>query len=194
MEKKINIAPDLALTEHQINAYIDEGRRLVEKSILLLFTRLIEEKMKDHEGLDSNGINKYSEIGNELIVRIKAINTLDSKTIRCDMIEIEAVLNITMSVVDFNYETKIDIPSADYAQDLIKTYKILKDCSLAYLGLFKRIEKQLYDDLVNYLGPIEFISDPVKSTVLYTDVNSKHRLGVFCFYTDKNGKFYYKNN
>ena len=62
MEKKINIAPDLALTEHQINAYIDEGRRLVEKSILLLFTRLIEEKMEDHEGLDSNGINKYSEI------------------------------------------------------------------------------------------------------------------------------------
>jgi hypothetical protein len=112
-----------------------------------------------------------------------------------EMAETEYKLCISLSVTPRDYKVAVDVPSENYATDLYARYNFLKVVAIAYWKQFCE-DHTTFIELVKQFKPdIDFSTlriDPDNPTTLYFDPDCPVRVGIFCYYKDKNGKLFHK--
>lgn len=109
--------------------------------------------------------------------------------------EIAARLNICLSLVPMDYKTDISIPDEKYAPDVLYQYEFLKNTAIAFWVEFCRKNPKLVAKLAKFAPDVDFSQiavDAHNPTVMYFTPKSSKRIGIFCYYTDANGKPFYK--
>jgi hypothetical protein len=174
-------------SEDEINKIITMGKQLCGKAVITAAARVVEEGA-------ARGFNKA--IGERIARALKAVIPYNySGFVSCGFKEIDYTLNITLSIVERDYKTDIDIPSADYARDLFQKYDFLKSTAIAYWRQFAEEHPELYKKLCAYRSDVDFGNltvDPNNPTTMYFDPESEYRIGIFCYYVDKAGRPLYK--
>lgn len=173
-------------SDEEVQKFISMGKILASKSVLSLLCRTIEEG-------PSKGFSK--EECDRLVKKITLRMPYNySGFVQCGFKEFPHLLNITLSIVDKDYKTEIDIPHENYARDLFEKYDFLKNTARAYWKSFQEENSELFDRICKYRSDIDFsdlVIDEKNPTSLYFDPNSLYRCGIFCYYT-LNGKPLYK--
>jgi uncharacterized protein (UPF0335 family) len=108
--------------------------------------------------------------------------------------EIPHLLNISLSLVPRDYKTEIDVLPG-YEKDLFSQYNFLKQTAIAYWAQFREDHAKLYKMICEYRSDVDFsalVIDPNNVTTMYIDPLCAKRVGVFCYYVDKDGNPFYK--
>lgn len=114
--------------------------------------------------------------------------------LQCEFNEIDFKLNITLSIVPKNYKTKIDIPHEDYIKDVVDKYKFITNIAATFWETFCMENNEICTKL-RQLSDVNF--DKLHLTddfTLYFDENHEQRIGIFCYYVDKNNQPFIKRN
>ncbi len=175
-------------SDAEINNFITMGKQIAGKSVLTAVIDVVA------EGPPKGFSKKRAE---RLIRNIKKLIPYDySGFVQCAFNEIPYTLNISLSRVDKNYRTDIDIPHESYAKDLFQQYDFLKNTAIAYWRQFVGENPDLYKKICDYRPDVDFneISVDINNpTTMYFDINSSTRIGIFCYYVDNEGKPFYKH-
>lgn len=170
-------ATDDRFSETELRNFITMGKQLAGKTVLTALIKLLGDN-------------------NPLAKKIKKRIPYDySGYVQCVFKEIQYVLCISLSVVPRAYKTDIDIPSADYAQDLFTKYDFLKNTAVAFWRQFVEENPRLYTKLVEALPGVNLSTltiDSESPTTMYFDPESAQRIGIFCYYVDSEGRPLYK--
>lgn len=174
-------------SDEEVQKFISMGKTLASKSVLSLLIKTIE------EGPVKKGFSK--EECDRLVKKITLRMPYNySGYVTCAFKEFPHLLHITLSIVDKDYKTCIDIPHESYARDLFEKYDFLKNTARAYWKQFCEEESELFDRVCRYRSDIDFsdlVIDPTNPTSLYFDEAAIFRISIFCYYT-LNGKPLYK--
>lgn len=162
-------------SSEEIASFVTLGKRLAGKAVLSMVIDLAR----------AHGASK------QLTKRLtKAIPFDCSGFIQCSFTEIPYKLNVSLSIVDKDYRTSIDIPHADYVNDLYTKYNFLKDIAQAYWSQFAEENAGLYKELVVLCADVDFSklhSEESNPTTMYFDASSAKRIGIFCYYVNEAG-------
>lgn len=177
-------------TEEDIGNFINMAARISSKSILTHLIHVIT------EGRDS-GLDQQE--GNRLIQRITDIMPYkDAGYTQIEMNGYDMKLNISLSICDIGYRTEIDVPDdKEFIKELCQQYVFIKKCACAYWKQFCQEHPEIFERICDYRSDIDFsdfIVDPQNETVMYLDPACKKRVGIFCYYTDKNNRPYVKKS
>lgn len=160
----------------QLAEFIEMCKKLASKSIICYLKTLLEARSAPQK----------------LIRKLEACMTYNyCGYLTVEFEETPVKLNISLSLVPRDYRTEIDIPSADYANDLIKQYNMLKAMALAYWVQFQTDHPALYAKLQTVLSDLDisaFRMDQSNPTTIYLDPMSEKRVGIFCYYTNPDGR------
>lgn len=105
--------------------------------------------------------------------------------------EIPDKLNLILSIVPRNYVADIRFPHEKYKPDIINQYEFIKHAAYVYWVEFSRRNPRLISKIAKFAPDVDFSElkvDPQSLTTMYFSPLSTTRLGIFGFYTDKNGK------
>ncbi len=170
--------------EDEVQSFITVGKQLASKTVLSMLISVI------NEGPDEG---RSAQLAAEVASRMPFKY---SGYLQCEFDEISHKLNISLSLVDRDYRTDIDIPDARYAGDLYKKYNFLKDTAAAFWRQFVEEQPELVRRIGEYRTGVDFaalVVDPANPTVMYFDAASAKRVGIFCYYVDSNNQPFYKN-
>ena len=176
------------ISNEEITNLINLGKQTANKSVLTALICLIEEAME-------NGSDVV--IGKQLIDELMKLRLDFCYRVQCEFEETSYILNICLSIVNCDYRTSVDIPSEKYTNDLYDKYNYLKQMAQIYWKHFCMYNGDLVNRIKEYRSDInitDLIIDEDNPTTLYFDKNSKRRIGIFCFYSDTNGKLFYKKD
>lgn len=178
-------------TEKEIGDFLNMAARLASKSILNALIEVISEHIE--KGFDSVE-------GDRLIGRIREL--MPYKEAGYTRIELDlpgmniGELHISLSLVPLGYRTEIDVPPNDeFIKDLCKQYVFIKQTACAYWKQFCEENQEIAKRVREYCNDIDFselVIDPANNTTLYWDPACKKRIGIFCYYVDKQGKPFVK--
>jgi hypothetical protein len=105
--------------------------------------------------------------------------------------EIPDKLNLILSIVPRNYVADIQFPHERYKPDIVNQYEFIKHAAYVYWIEFSRRNPRLISKIAKFAPDVDFSElkvDPQSLTTMYFSPLSTTRLGIFGFYTDKNGK------
>lgn len=171
----------------EIQNFITMGKQLSGKTVIYALIEVIGEGPQNGFG---------AEESKRLIKKLTKIIPYNySGCVSCAFTETPLVLNITLSLVNRDYKTDIDIPSPAYANDLFTKYNFLKNTAIAYWRQFAEEHPELYKRICAYRSDIDFSNltvDKTNPTTLYFDPACKKRIGIFCYYVTERGQPFYK--
>lgn len=188
--KKLNEVREKAaekFSNEEINSFITAGKQLASKAVLSMLVCLIKEGPS--RGLDQAESNRLCK----KIERVMPYNYCGYTSISFN--ETSYILNICLSLVEQGYKTDISIPSNSYAKDLFAQYNFLKKIAVAYWQQFTEEQPALVKRISEYMRDVDFSElkiDKENPTVMYFDSKSKKYVGIFCYYTDPQGRPVYK--
>lgn len=172
-------------SQDEITNFITMGKQLAGKTVLTSLIKVLEE-----------GPQKGFSSPVRLIKKIKKLIPYNYVGfVQCSFVEINFLLNVSLSLVERKYVTDIDIPSGDYAEDLFQKYNFLKNIASAYWRQFCEENKDLFKKICDYRSDIDFsalVVDPNNPTTMYFDPDCAYRVGIFCYYVDRDGRPFYK--
>lgn len=105
--------------------------------------------------------------------------------------EIPDKLNLILSIVPRDYVADIRFPHEKYKPDIVNQYEFIKHAAYVYWVEFSRRNPRLISKIAKFAPDVDFSElkvDPQSLTTMYFSPLSTTRLGIFGFYTDKNGK------
>ena len=173
LQKKADVVS--GLSKKDIDGFINIGKKLAAKSVHYVLADLIRE---------------YAPAEEELAEQIEKMSPCNY----CGYIQIEfketpIKLNVCLSKVPNNYKASIYVPPGEYSQELYREYDTLKIAALAYFGAFINENKQLIKLLESKLGfKLDLTIDTENPTTMWFNRDSKHRIGIFPYYVDADGK------
>jgi hypothetical protein len=176
-----------SFTDGEIRQMITIGSNLAGKAVLTALICIIDDTTNPNYTLSQ------SSHLSECIKKLIPCNY--SGYLQCSFDEIPHLLNISLSIVDKDYKTNIDIPSESYADDLFDKYNFLKGIAIAYWRQFCGANAELLEDIRAYRPDVDFgelVIDKSNPTTLYLDPNSEKRIGIFCYYVGPDGRPLYK--
>ncbi len=102
-------------------------------------------------------------------------------------------LCISLSLCLPNYKPNIEVPGENFAKEVYRNYELVRRLAKTYWqGMLNMPEiSQLVSDINDAISgaPIrELIVDPNNITTLYFRSDSKQRIGIFCWWEDKQGR------
>lgn len=185
----IKLAASDKYTPDEIDSFINMEKRLTSKPVLYALMEVIKEgsskgfNKKKSESLCQNVLEKlqYNECG----------------YISLTFKETSYILGVSLTLVEKNYRTDVNIPSEDYVKDLYEKYDLLKQCAAAFWGKFCIENPELLKDIAEYRKDVDFSSlkvDAENPTTMYFDPESKMRVGIGCFYIGPDNQVYYKKS
>lgn len=173
-------------SDEEIQQFITMGKILASKAVLTLLIKTVEEG-------PAKGLPK--EECDRLVKKITVRMPYNySGFVTCGFKEVPHQLHVTLSIVDRDYKTDIDIPHMSYAKDLFTKYDFLKNTAVAYWRQFAETEPELFDRVCKYRDDVDFselVIDEKNPTTMFFDESAKFRVGIFAYYT-LNGKPFYK--
>jgi hypothetical protein len=177
----------------EINNFITMGKQLASKAVLSALVCVLRENGPVDDIAGKSAREKESA---RLIKKIEKLMPYDySGFVTCSFKEIPYILNITLSLVNRDYKTDIDIPHESYAKDLFEQYNFLKNIACAYWRQFSEENPTLIERIAKHRPDVDFNSlvvDQNSPTTLYFDANCPRRIGLFCYYTHEGRTFYKK--
>ena len=174
-------------TNEEIQEFMNMGAKIANMVIVRSLEALIDFEV-------SRGANAIE--GNQL-------KTIVSKTlkypapgyIQVEFKETDLKLNICLMLVDRDYKTEIDIPSADYVQDLYKAYDALRQNAVAYWHSYMEEYAVIVDKLRTFAPDVNFDKLQMNEsniTTLFFHEECPKRIGIFCYYVNSRGELFYK--
>jgi hypothetical protein len=177
-------------SSREIDDFLNMASKLSSKAILTAVVCIITEGIE--RGLDAKE-------GNRLAGRIREIMPYKEAGYTCielNLPDLKLNLNISLSLVDVGYKTEIDVPpNKEFINDLCKQYVFTKQTACAYWKQFCQEQPEIIQRLREYRPDVDFselVIDPTNDTTMYFDPECKKRVGIFCYYTDRQGKPFYK--
>ena len=185
MEKIIDDALQKGFTSAELNSFIGAGKTLASKAVLSMLIALVNEG-------PSRGCGPSTRLAKKIKQRMPCSYS-GYASIKFD--ETPHVLNVSLSLVDKDYRTQIEVPSDKYARDLFAQYNFLKGVAVAYYKQFSEEQPALMAKIAAYLPDVDFSElriDSANPTTMYIDPFASKRVGIFCYYT-LNGQPLYKH-
>jgi hypothetical protein len=174
-------------SENEIEDFVNLEKRLASKPVLTSVMEVIREGPE--KGLDAKEAERICE-------RITSLMPYpDTAYVSVSFTETDFSLGLSLTIVDKNYRTDIDLPHQDYVRDTYDKYDLLKQCASAYWTKFCFDNKDLFNRIADYRKDVDFSvlhMDPENPTTLYFDPESRRRIGIGGFYIGTDNKIYFK--
>lgn len=171
-------------SENEINDFINMGERISSKPVLTALSEVIK--------------HKASVNAQELCAEIEEFKPYrDCGYVSLEFNETPMHLNICLSIVDRDYTTVVDIPSRDYINELFSKYDFLKQIAVSYWHTFCERNMEFMERVRAACPDVDFTklkTDSETKTTLFWDEETPKRVGIFCYYVDRDGKPYYRKN
>lgn len=182
----IATAANAKFTAEEIDQFISMGASLTSKAVLSAAVEVLKEG-------PAHGFP--AKTSKRLVRQVEAAMPCKGVGfVSCEFREIPEILAIHLVIVPRDYKAEVDIPHADYAQDLFAQYNFLKNLASAYWAQFVEQNQELYTEMCEYRADVNWTLtvDPNSPTTMYFDPASAKRVGLFAAYRTPAGQMMYK--
>ena len=178
---KINEALGDKFSKDEIREFINMARTLTAKAVFSALVAVVK-------------ATPESQARDSIIKQLEKLMPSTIGYVQCEFDDFEFKLNITLCLVPRTYITRIGIPSEQYKNDLYAKYNMLKKLAIAYWRQVVKDYPTLVDSIAALRPDVNFenlVIDVENPSTMYFDSMCSHRIGIFCYYVDQNGKAYY---
>ncbi len=175
-------------SDKEIDDFVNMGKKIASKTVLTALKEAV--MVGPAKGDDAGEAQKICA----KIDKLMPYNYCGYVNI--EMKEISSQLNLCLSIVPKDYKTDISIPSEDYVQELYSQYDYLRKTAIAYWHTWMGENPDLLKRIADYRRDVDFSKlrmNRENATTLFWDEEANKRIGIFAYYTDGNGRAYYKN-
>lgn len=174
------------ITKEELENFAQLGYKISSKVIVYALMELVKHYS---QFLDEKRTQVYYD---RLITRIMACaHHKECTPLQLGFKETEYKLNMCLSVVPKDHKIEIDIPSDAYRGDIFDHIRTLLNFAVVYWKQFAIEQSALISDIVDALPDVDLADlkqDAQSSCNLFWCPNAPLRVGVFCYYVDKDGR------
>lgn len=171
-------------SQQEIEAFVDMGRGYASYTVISYVISLVEQFVTSEK------------VKKRLVKKLKSVMDSRQGFVELEFNETTEKLRVKLVPVPADYITDVGIPSADYAKELIGKYNFLKAMAQAYWATFKEENADIFKSLVEAMPGVSLDDFMVgeNQTTIYLEPRGEKRVGIFCYYVDRNENPFIKRN
>lgn len=164
-------------SQSEIDDFINMGKKFASKAVITALINVVK---------DGPAKNKSLPECNRLVKKLGTKMPYNyCGFVHCEFKETPNKLNISLSIVPKDYEPDIEVPSAEYGNEIFTKYEFLKKTAAAYYLQFCEENADLFKRITAYRGDLdlsELVVDENHPATMYFDPESATRIGVFPYW------------